>query len=73
MIKLQNRIFFEEISNAQVMVVNIVIFLWHGRPNGCGSWLPEDKNDKCAMEEENVVSYGRLPSPARLTVRTIKI
>ena len=30
---------------------------------------PEDKKDKiCGMEGENVVVYGRLPSPAPLSV-----
>jgi len=40
--------------------------LWHGRPYGCGSWLPEDKKKIiCGMEGENVVANDRLPSPAR--------
>ena len=37
--------------------------LWHGRQNGCGSWLPEDKKD--GMKGKNVVAYVRLPSPVR--------
>ena len=38
--------------------------LWHGRPYGCSSWLPEDiKMIICGMEEKNVVAYGCLPSP----------
>ena len=39
--------------------------LWHGRPYGCGLWLPEDKKLICGMKGKNVVAYGRLPSPAR--------
>ena len=39
--------------------------LWHGRPYGCGLWLPEDKKGTMWYGMENVVAYGRLPSPAR--------
>ena len=38
--------------------------LRHGRPNGCGLTLPEDK--KANMW--HVVVYGRLPSPAPINV-----
>ena len=31
--------------------------LWHGRPNGCGLWLPEDKRLIFGMDWKNVVAY----------------
>ena len=31
--------------------------LWHGRPNGCGLWLPEDKRLIFGMDWKNVVVY----------------
>ena len=34
--------------------------MWHGIPNGCGLWLPEDKKLICGMKGENVVAYGHL-------------
>jgi len=35
----------------------------HGRPNGCGSWRPEDKKLIYGMKEKNVRAHSRLPSP----------
>ena len=38
--------------------------LWHGRPYGCGSWLPKDKKYNMWHGRRNAVVFGRLPSPA---------
>ena len=37
--------------------------LWHGGPNVCGLWLPEDKKANMWHGRENVVAYGRTPFP----------
>jgi len=44
---------FQPNSEAKIKTEDICIdlicrktqMLWHGRPYGCGSWLPEDKKD----------------------------
>ena len=33
--------------------------LWHGRPNGCGLNLPEEKKLIFGVEGGNIVAYGQ--------------
>jgi len=37
--------------------------LWHGRPNGCGLNLPEEKKLIFGVEGGNIVAYGHHAFP----------
>ena len=47
--------------------------LWHGRLNGCGLLLPEDKQADICHRWKNAVACGRLPSPAPRTLSPLSV